>query len=203
MKGLNKDVLTFAILLVAGYSLYAQPFGTTLMGFGVAAIVFALTKCQEAALAVLVVPILLNYFKQKPEPMGIEAFQARDPVSVQARLEDIKMGPPLSPKVENITGVLESASILNNTPLQGSQEGSPGASIPAGVKSRVLIYPPAEDTIPASEVQYLNPKENPYLHSGQDRLAEEVSLAQKGTDLYAEDAADNIAGVSMGAGPAF
>jgi len=43
---------------------------------------------------------------------------------------------------------------------------------------------------------------NPYLQTGQDRLAEEVSLAQKGTELYAQDSA-SLDGVASGAGPAF
>ena len=205
MKVLNKDVLRFAAVLVGGYSLYTQPLGTALSGIGIAAIVFALTHSLEGVLLVLVATLFIKKLNKllvpKPEPMGVEAFQARDPVSIQARLEHVKVP---APKVEAVSGVLESASILNNTPLHASQEGVPGASIPSGVKARALIYPPAEDTIPApSESMHLTPKENPYLQTGQDHLAHEVSLAQKGTDMYAQGNASEVAGVATGAGPAF
>ena len=205
MKVLNKDVLRFAAVLVGGYSLCTQPLGTALSGIGLAVIVFALTHSLEGVLLVLVATLFIKNLNKllvpKPDPVGVEAFQVRDPPSIQARLEEVKV---TLPKVEAISGVLESANILNNTPLQASQEGSPGASIPSGVKSRVLIYPPAEETIPApSESMHLTPKENPYLQTGQDRLAHEVSLAQKGTDIYADDDASELAGVATGAGPAF
>ena len=84
-----------------------------------------------------------------------------------------------------------------------ANEGVPGASIPASAKARVLIYPPAEESIPApSESIALMPKDNPYLQTGQDRLAQEVAMAQKGTELYAQDSA-SLDGVAAGAGPAF
>ena len=205
MKTLNKDVLRFAALLLGGYSLYSQELGTALSGIGVAAIVFALTHSLEGVIFVLLATLFIKKLNAllvpKPEPMGIEAFQARDPASVQARLEQVKV---VAPKAEAISGVLESANILNNTPLHASQEGAPGASIPSGVKARALIYPPAEDTVPApSESMLLEPKENPYLQTGQDRLAQEVSLAQKGTDIYGEGNLSNLAGIATGAGPAF
>jgi hypothetical protein len=211
MKLLEKNLVPVVIALVAAYNLYTQPLGTALTGLGLAAIVFATSKSLLAALAVLVLSIFVKdlnrMLRPKPEPMGVESFQVKDPVSVQARLETIKVGAPLKPKVEAVTGVLESASILDNTPLQGmdelASEGVPGASIPASAKARVLIYPPAETTIPApSESVALTPKDNPYLQTGQDRLAQEVAMAQKGTELYAEDSA-SMAGVATGAGPAF
>jgi hypothetical protein len=84
-----------------------------------------------------------------------------------------------------------------------ANEGVPGASIPASAKVRVLIYPPSEDSIPApKETAFLEPKNNPYLQTGQDRLAEEVAHAQRGTDLYAQDSG-SLDGVAGGAGPAF
>ena len=211
MKVLTKNVTVAMIVATTAYSLYAKSLGTTLTAVGLAAVVFALSKSFIAALVVLVLAVFMKDINRlimpKREPMGVEAFQARDAVTVQERLEEVKTTAPLAPKVQAITGVLESPSILDNTPLQGMQElaneGVPGASIPASAKARVLIYPPAEESIPApSESIALMPKDNPYLQTGQDRLAQEVAMAQKGTELYAQDSA-SLDGVAAGAGPAF
>lgn len=211
MRVPTKSALLAAMALVTAYAFYSQNLGVSLTAIGVATIVFAVTKSLVASLTVLALAVFMKdlnrMFFPKREPMGVEAFQARDPVSIQERLEQVKNTEPLAPKVQAITGVLESADILDNTPLQGMQElaneGVPGASIPASAKARVLIYPPSEDTIPApQESLFLTPKDNPYLQTGQDRLAEEVAHAQKGTDLYAQDSA-SLDGVAAGAGPAF
>jgi hypothetical protein len=211
MKVLTKNVTVAMIVATTAYSLYANSLGTTLTAVGLAAVVFALSKSFIAALVVLVLAVFMKDINRmimpKKEPMGVEAFQARDPVTVQERLEQVKIAAPLAPKIQNITGVLESASILDNTPLQGmhelANEGVPGASIPASAKARVLIYPPSEATVPVpSESVASVPMDNPYLQTGQDRLAEEVAMALKGTDLYAPDSG-SLDGVAAGAGPAF
>jgi len=209
-----------AIALVVAYSFYSQSLGVSLTAVGLGTIVYAMSKSMVASLAVLSLVVFMrdaNRLFSKQEPMGMmegatvgapmEGFQARDPVSIHERIHDVKGTAPLAPKVEAVTGVLESASILDNQPLQGmdelTNEGVPGASIPASAKARVLIYPPSEDSIPAAkETMYLEPKDNPYLQTGQDRLAEEVAHAQRGTDLYAQDSA-SLDGVATGAGPAF
>jgi hypothetical protein len=209
-----------AIALVVAYSFYSQSLGVSLTAVGLGTIVYAMSKSMVASLAVLSLVVFMrdaNRLFSKQEPMGVmegatvgapmEGFQARDPVSIQGRIHDVKGPGPLAPKVQAITGVLESASILDNQPLQGMQElsneGVPGASIPASAKARVLIYPPSEDSVPAlKEATFLEPKDNPYLQTGQDRLAEEVAHAQRGTDLYAQDSG-SLDGVASGAGPAF
>jgi len=161
-------------------------------------------------------------FKSTEGFQDTEGFQARDAVNVHTRIEKVKTGEPLknknalppdynilntnAHKLNTVTGVLESASILDNAPLMGMEqlgkEGVPGASIPSSAKARVLIYPPAEESVPPIHREAMNPKDNPYLHTGQDRLAEEVAQAQRGTDLYAPDSA-SFEGVGAGAGPAF
>ena len=211
-----------AIGLVVAYSFYSQSLGVTLAAVGLGTVVYAVSKSLVGSLAVLALVVLMRdanrLFFGKREPMGVmeggatigapmEGFQARGPVSVHERIEEVKQPGPLAPKVHGVTGVLESASILDNHPLQGMQElaneGVPGASIPASAKARVLIYPPSEDSIPApKETAFLEPKNNPYLQTGQDRLAEEVAHAQRGTDLYAQDSG-SLDGVAGGAGPAF
>ena len=208
-------LMPIAIVLAVAYSLYTVPLNTALMGIGAGAILYAVTKSKYIFLGVLLIMIVLKNFTRvvtaatapttvtfaAADSVAVEGFQARDPVNVHTRIESVKVK---APKVENITGVLESAHILDNTPLQGMPgDGLPRASIPASAKARVLIYPPSEETMPApKESVRIDPKTNPYLHTGQDRLAEEVSLAQKGTDLYAEDSA-TLDGVAGGAGPAF
>ncbi len=202
-------LMPIAIVIAVGYSLYTVPLNTALMGIGAGAILYAVTKSKYIFLGVLLIMIVLKNFTHTVTVLAapataidpVEGFQARDPVNVHTRIETVKVK---APKVENITGVLESAHILDNSPLQGMPEdGLPGASIPASAKARVLIYPPSEETMPApNESVRLDPKTNPYLHTGQDRLAEEVSLAEKGTDLYADDSS-TLDGVAGGAGPAF
>lgn len=216
-------LMPIAIVLAAAYSLYTVPLNTALMGIGAGAILYAVTKSKYIFLGVLLIVIVMKNFTRAVTvatapatapataatadtvpTFPAEGFQARDPVNVHTRIENVKGKAPLAPKVENITGVLESAHILDNSPLEGMPtDGLPAASIPASARARVLIYPPSEETMPApKESARLDPKTNPYLHTGQDRLAEEVSLAQKGTDLYAEDSA-TLDGVAAGAGPAF
>ena len=211
MSVLENKILPAAIVLVAVYTLYVQPIGAALTAIGIGSILFATTKSKSILLAVLVVALFIKPLNRllapKPEPMGVESFQTRDPVSVQARIEAVKTAAPLAPKVQAVTGVLESSSILDNTPLQAVDEfgvdGVPRASIPASTNARVLIYPPSEESVPAPK-ESLNvlPKDNPYLQTGQDRLAEEVAHAQRGTDLYAPDSG-TINGVAGGAAPAF
>lgn len=215
-----ENAAPFLIIPLVALTLYIQPLGTAMIIIGLGAVFYALTKSKLAFLAVLLIAPLSGMLHHAR--LNIEAFQARDPVNVQTRLESVKTPAPLNPKnelpadynilnssaqkLQVVTGVLESPSILDNTPLMAMEhlgkEGVPGASIPASAKARVLIYPPSEDSIPAKESMAMDPKNNPYLHTGQDRLAEEVSLAEKGTHLYAEDSG-SLSGVAMGAGPAF
>ena len=224
----QENLLSGLIVLLAVYAIYALPLGTALLSIGGAAIVFALTKSKMFAAGVIVIGIMSNSLNgptvrptavavsvplpvapTAPVPVAapVEGFQARDPVSVHTRLETVKIPAPLAPKVQNITGVLESANILDNSPLMAmdslAHEGVPGASIPASAKARVLIYPPPEDSVPVSKESIMNGMmSNPYLQTGQDRMAEEVARAEKGTDIYAEDAS-TLQGVATGAGPAF
>ena len=229
MTSFQENLLSGLIVLLGAYSLYAMSMGNALLSIGVAAIVFAITKSKAFTVAVLVVEIIF-YMKSHvthaplpapvparapvplpvsssgpvPMPMTMEGFQARDPASVHTRLENVKVAVPT---VQNITGVLESPNILDNSPLMGiesiAHEGVPGASIPASAKARVLIYPPPEHSMPPHKESMMNGMiSNPYLQTGQDRMAEEVAHAEKGTDIYAGDGS-TIQGVAMGAGPAF
>jgi hypothetical protein len=224
MVNLERDGMLAATVLISAYSLYSQPIGSALTAIGLAAIIFAVTKSLSGALVILIAALMFkNYssiFGANPQPFTptitmeqVEQFQNKNAGTVQARVESIKTGLPLAPKVEVITGILESPSVLNNAPLKGVEErqlgaydtpeGAPTTGIPASAKARVLIYPPPESEVPAPKGSiFMALKDNPYLQTGQDRLAEEVSLAEKGTDLYADDSA-SLSGVAAGAGPAF
>ncbi|NBV77902.1 hypothetical protein EBR66_07085 [bacterium] len=220
MSSSEENILLALIVIVVVYSLYTLPLGAAILSFGVAAISFSLTKSKGVVFVVLVAGLFTNRFLSRarvpmavstsavvsgPVPMTneLEGFQSKDPVSVHTRLEAVKLP---APKVENITGVLESPSILDNTPLQAMDslaiEGVPGASIPASAKARVLIYPPSEHSMPRKESMQNELVSNPYLQTGQDHMAEEVARAEKGTDIYAQDSS-SIEGVAAGAGPAF
>lgn len=191
MPSVEKNVVTALIGATALYSVYSQPFMTVLLTFGLAALAFSYSKSRELVLIILLGGLALRGFNRllgPPEPVGIEAFQVKDPVSIHQRIAEVKQPQPLAPKVDTVTGVLESPSILDNVPLAPMQEltsdAQPGASIPASAKARVLIYPPPENFVdapgPSKEKQ---PKLNPYLQNGPDSEGEEVAMMDKGTDL--------------------
>lgn len=212
MPSVEKNVVTLLIGTTALYSLYSQPFMTVVLTFGIAGLLFSYTKSRELALIVLLGGLALRGFDRlfaAPEPVGIEAFQVKDPVSVHERIATVKQPQPLQPKVETVTGVLESPSILDNVPLSPMQEltsdAQPGASIPASAKARVLIYPPPENFVDAAgQSKDKQPKENPYLQNGPDDEGAEVAMMDKGTDLPPPEVASaNVPATVPGEAPAF
>lgn len=199
--------------------MFTEPFGVTLTLIGVAAIVFAVTQSFSYVALVFLAGLMIKTLQRNGrviEPAGFAAgapFEgftsgAKAPEAVQHRLEEVRGAAPLKPVIANVTGVLESASILDNTPLQPMEElaaqALPGASIPASAKGRVLINPPAEGFVPAPNgSQEVGPKENPYLHNGPDYGGIDTSLLEKGTDAVMEQPAGNMTGATSGAAPAF
>lgn len=206
----DKKLLPAALLLVGLYILYVQKFETALATYGIGLLIFVVTDSKELVLAFFVASIFIKPLNHlfsstwKKEPVGVEAFQVRDAPSITARLESVKQGEPLQPKVDQkapilplykqhiepgaITGVLESASILDNSPLQGiaslGKEGVPGVSIPASAKARVLIYPPSETSVPPLKESMDNPPmNNPYLQNGPDTEGVAGALIDHGTDM--------------------
>jgi len=141
-------------------------------------------------------------------PVGIEGFQAKDAVSVQTRLEDVRQAAPLAPKIDAVTGVLESPSILDNVPLNPAQpltsDAAPGKSIPASAKARVLIYPVPEGFVANQGVQDKPVMENPYLQNGPDAEGVETAMIGDGTEMPpSQVAASDQQGVAPGPAPAF
>jgi hypothetical protein len=206
----DKKLLPAALLLVGLYILYVQKFETALATYGIGLLIFVVTDSKELVLAFFAASIFIKPLNRifsslwKTDPVGIEAFQARDAPSITARLESVKQDGPLKPKVDQkapilplfkqtiepgaITGVLESPSILDNSPLQGiaslGKEGVPGVSIPASAKARALIYPPAETSVPPVRESMDNPPmNNPYLQNGPDMEGVNGALIDRGTDM--------------------
>jgi hypothetical protein len=192
---LDRNTLTGGILLVAIYVLVSQTFATTLATAGISVLLYAVTKSEGIVLGFMIASLFIRdlnrlFIPRAPEPVGYEGFQARDPVNVHTRIESVKQP---APKVENITGVLESPNILDNSPLMAMDgtHGVPGASIPASSKGRVLINPIAESFVdaPNGSVE-TNPIENPVLQNGVDTEAVNTSLFNKGTDMVAENSSE-------------
>lgn len=210
-------MLPLIVFLLAALTGFTQPFGVFLTLLGGAAIVFAMTNSYMAVAAVFVGGLAVKALQGPrftgvpalgyPAGSPVEPFQVKDPVSVQKRLEQVRTPAPLQPKVANVTGVLESASILDAVPLRPMQElageALPGASIPASAAGRVLIHPPAEGFVPAPNgSQERPPMENPYLQNGPDHEGAATALIDRGTDMVAEPAAD-VEATQAGSAAAF
>jgi len=192
---LDKNMLTAGILLVAVYIFAVQTLSTALATVGLSIVLFVITKSEGIVLAFMLATLFIKQFNKlfkAPEPVGYEGFQTKTAPSIQARLEEVRTTAPLAPKVQAITGVLESPSIMNNLPLQAmdtlTKEGVPCTSIPASAKARVLIYPKTEGFIPANNSSVENSmRAAPYLQNGMDAEAENGALAHDLGDLPAPD----------------
>jgi len=192
---LNKDMLMAGIVFVGVYIFAVQSLHTALATVGLSIVLFAITKSEGIVLAFMLATLFIKQFNalfKSPEPVGIEAFQTKTAPSIQARLEGARTHVPLAPKVQVITGVLESPSILDNMPLQAmdtlTKEGVPCTSIPASAKARVLIYPKTEGFVPARNMGAENVmREAPYLQGGVDSEAEVGALAHDLSDLPPPD----------------
>jgi hypothetical protein len=195
---LDKNTLTGGILLVAIYVCVSQTFATTLATAGISVLLYAVTKSEAIVLGFMIASLFVRdlnrlFIPSSRDPVGVEAFQSRDALNVHTRIESVKNNAPLEPKVQVITGVLESPDILDNTPLMAmdGKDGVPGASIPASSKGRVLIHPIAESFVPSeTESMNRNPVPNPVLNNGSDEEAVETSLIDKGTDIPADDSSE-------------
>lgn len=217
MRTFNQ-MLPLIVFLLAVLTGFTQPFGVFLTLLGAAAIVFSMTGSFFYVAAVFAVGLGIKMMQAPrftgvpalgyPAGSPVEPFQVKDPASVQKRLEQVNTGAPLKPKVANVTGVLESASILDAVPLQPMRElaaeALPGASIPASAAGRVMIHPPAEGFVPAPNgSQERPPMENPYLQNGPDDAGAATALIDKGTDIPVEQAAADVEATQAGSAAAF
>lgn len=188
----------FAVALLA-YVFYTEPTNTALVLVVSSVLLWVYFKNSAAAVAAVVAYYVvqgtnnvMNSGRYRGAPTtgypsdAAEAFQVKDPASIQKRLESVKGDAPLQPKVASPTGVLESASILDSAPLQAmdslAREALPGSSIPARASARVLINPVEEGFVP-KESKDKEPKENPYLQNGPDEDGVGTALVERGTDM--------------------
>jgi len=203
---LDKNTLTGAILLVGLYIFVTQPLTTSFATAGISVLLFAVLRSEGVVLGFMLASLFIRdlnkLFIPRPfEPVGVEAFQVRDAPSVHTRIESVKQNAPLAPKVQEITGVLESPNILDNSPLLAmdtlAKEGVPGASIPASSKARVRIPTPAEgfSNSPNESVDR-PPMENPPLQNGPDTDAVDTSLVEYGATM---DGAEDVTPSDMAA----
>ncbi len=209
----ERKLIPAALAAAIFYTLVSQPLSTALTTLGIASILYGFTKSEAITLGWVMVGILLRgfnrFFTVRSDPVGVEAFQAKDPVSVQSRIAEVRREAPLKPKVASVTGVLESADILDNKPLMAmdelAREGVPGASIPAGSRARVMIGPVDESEVPAPESSRESAlREVPYLQNGPDDMGVGTALVNRGTALPPpETETSEMAGIVTGAGPAF
>jgi hypothetical protein len=195
---LDRNTLTGGIFLVALYIFVAQPLSTAFATVGISILLYAITKTEGIVLGFMLASLFIRdlnrlFIPRASDPVGVEAFQVRDGQSVHARIATVDTKKPLSPKVENITGVLESPDILDNTPLMAmdGSHGVPGASIPASARGMAHIKPVAEgfENAPLGSVE-VNPMANPVLQNGVDNEAVDTSLFDKGTDMQADVSSD-------------
>jgi len=207
MKAVSMNaVYTAAITILVVINFMKIPFPSFLFLCGVAIVLYGFTRSCPVILLTLLTPFVLQIFNSSmgntsskkvatgsPGVVGappavrgadLEGFQSpkRDPVTIHQRLETVKQA---APKKKEPTGVLESPDILDNTPLLlEGMEGEPGASTPASVQSRNMIYPPSEESVPSSgESRDKPPRGNPFLHNGPDATGVSVALAPTGTKL--------------------
>lgn len=179
----QKMALPAANAIFAAYLLYSQKVSTVALTFGAALIVYGLTKSLLYSLCILAVPLAVQLVNTMilSEPTPSEGFQTKDPVSVEKRLIDIRQGAPLAPKVDSPTGVLESADILDNVPLQATTDAGTVSSIPSSTFSRDMIQPPPESSVPIPSIRENFLAENPVLQNGPDHTAVGTALEPLGT----------------------
>jgi len=132
---------------------------------------------------------------------SLESFQVKDPVTIHQRVAESKKGPPLMPKVNEITGVLESPNILDSLQISQVGSGEEGASmktLPASLTGVHSIRTPSESTITRTPSPDVPPRGNPYLQNGEDGNAVTTALSQRGSELLMTQGAGDVPGTMVG-----
>lgn len=191
----QKMLLPAANVIFSAYLLYSQKLSTVTLTFGAALVVYGLTKSMIYSLCVLAVPVaiqLLNtmILSNSAKPEG---FQTKDAVSIQKRVIDVRQGAPLVPKLGSPTGVLESADILDNVPLQEATDAGTVSSVPSSTFGSSMIQPPPESSVPIPSVRENFLAANPVLQNGPDHSAVGTALEPLGTGAPADA---SVAGVT-------
>jgi hypothetical protein len=174
---------------------------------------YALYKSTTHVLGILIGMIILQILTVALKPVTVqkvvvlkptmEGFQVKDPVSIHQRIATNKGQPPLEPKVENITGVLESPRILDSLQIAALNKGDQGgtnSTLPASLNGIPSIKTPREEEIVKNTYDNLHPRGNPFLQNGSDDGAVNTALSGRGSDLKIDQAAGNMPGTSIGHG---
>jgi hypothetical protein len=174
---LDKKLAQTLVVGIALANLFFTEFEVALMAFGVAAILYGVTRSLEVTIVAIALPLAAKAVNLAMKPK--ESFQIRDVPSIAKRVEEIRVKPT---KAEPI-GVLESPEIMSSHPLQSvesmSNEGLPAASIPAASVARVKIETPEEETVAVAEKE-ATPLANPVLQNGPDLEGLETALKKSG-----------------------
>lgn len=203
-----KASLNITLGLLALVSLWVvlyYPVGYIVLTGAIAAAAYAATQGFEAPLGVVVVMILLRVLGDilKPATNRREGFQAKDPITIHQRI--VKEKQPTPKKVDTVTGILESPAILGSmhiSQVRSGEEGFTNSTQPApNAISSPSIPTPAEASIPQPTTTDAGVRMNPALIGGDDPLAVETAMVQKGSALYASAAADGASTDSSGPAP--
>jgi hypothetical protein len=129
-----------------------------------------------------------------------EGFQAKDPITIHQRITAQKAAGPLKPKVDTVTGVLESPEILDAlqiTEVRPVEQGGAMKTRPASLKAPEIIPTPPELTPPSEKsVGDAPPVANPVLQNGQDNEGVFTALIAKGTSLFKGNPTSNVPAAS-------
>jgi hypothetical protein len=207
--------------LAVFYIVLTFPLGLMALTAVVSATVFAIYDSTRYALAVLVIMIVARLLTilLKPEPLtnlpgfsslkdgfqnlNKEGFQPKDPVSVHQRIADNKKEGPLQPKMDDITGVLESPKILDSLQianLNKAESGGPSRTQPASLSGIPPIRTPREEEIVRNTFEDLAPRGNPFLQNGADDGSVNTALSSRGADLKMHQGAGDVPGTTVGHG---
>jgi len=203
------------------YIVLMFPLGLMALTAVISGAVFAVYNSTRHVLIVLVVAIIARFLTVllKPEPLANlpgfsslkdgfqnlnkEGFQPKDPVSVHQRIADNKKAGPLQPKMDDITGVLESPKILDRLQianLNKAETGGPSITQPASLSGIPPIRTPREDEIVRNTFEGLAPRGNPFLQNGADDGSVNTALSSRGADLKMHESAGDLAGTTVGHG---
>jgi hypothetical protein len=201
--------------IVGLYSFYSFSSGYMLGTSIVAIVAFLMTKSLKAVLGTFIGAILLRMLNDLLKPKVVhtmvpatlvpegydlkEGFQPKNPISIHQRITSNKGGAPLNPKVDVITGVLESPKILDSLQVSDvlpSEQGASMKTLPSSMKASEPIQTPSESNPPNSSER--EPYPNVHLQNGPDSMGVATALATKGTGLFAGQPAADVAGTKLG-----
>lgn len=201
--------ITLALLAVTSlWVVLYYPVGYIVLTGAIAAAAYSATGDFTAPLGVVIAMILLRTLGNilKPaaaEPVGYsrEGFQVKDPITIHQRIVKEKVA---QPKVDGVTGILESANILDAmhiSQVRPGEEGFTNSTQPAPNSTNAPSIPtPAESSMPQPTTTDAGVRMNPALIGGADPNSVETAMTNKGSALYAPAAADG-AGTLSGPAP--